>query len=362
MFRRILDIVGLPYFAAQILTGRKSFEGNPLLGSERLNRRGLHVWRTGAAAVVTRRRRGKLEHLVPEVDRAAFARDGFVAKPGLLDDATFRKLVEEVRTLRAPAREMVEGRAVTRRIAITPELIARMPALKAFLDTPEWRGLIRYVGGFDVEPAVCIQTIFGTPSETGPDVDPQTRLHMDTFHPTVKAWFFLEDVDPDEGPFTYVPGSHVPTKRRLAWQKRQSIRASQTGKGGSFRVADEHLRTLRLPERRRFAVPGNTLVVGDTYGFHARGRSVRPSTRVEIYASQRPNPFNPFVSLDTALIPGVSGRKMPIGWWFEDILVKLGLTKRTWTDVGPVNPWEPPRALPAEKPRRLSPKPATASG
>jgi hypothetical protein len=362
MFRRILDIVGLPVYAAQILTGRKSFDGNPLLGSVRLNRKGLHVWRTVTAAKVAAARRHKLEHLVPETDRADFARDGFVAKPGLLPDETFRRLVQEIRNLRAPAREMVEGRAVTRRIAVTPDMLARLPALKALLDTPEWKGLIRYVGGFDVEPAVAIQTIFGTPSETGPDVDPQTRLHMDTFHPTVKAWFFLEDVDPEEGPFTYVPGSHVPTRRRLAWQKRLSIRAAETGKGGSFRVADEDLKSLRLPPRRRFAVPGNTLVVGDTYGFHARGRSLRPSTRVEIYASQRPNPFNPFVKLDTALIPGVSGRKMPIGWWFEDLFVRLGLTKRIWNDVGPVNPWEPPKALGPEKPRRLSPRTAAVNG
>ena len=38
--------------------------------------------------------------------------------------------------------------------------------------------------------------------------DPQTALHADTFHPTVKAWLFLTDVAADAGPFTYVPGSH----------------------------------------------------------------------------------------------------------------------------------------------------------
>ena len=87
-------------------------------------------------------------------------------------------------------------------------------------------------------------------------------------------------------------------------------------------------------------MPGNTLVVGDTYGLHARGLSVRPSTRVEIYASLRPNPFNPLTFLDTAWIPFVRGRKEVIAWWIEDVLVALGFTRRIWKDVGTVNPWQ----------------------
>ena len=45
--------------------------------------------------------------------------------------------------------------------------------------------------------------------------DPQTDLHIDTFHPTVKAFYFLTDVADDEGPFVYVPGSHRLTDARF---------------------------------------------------------------------------------------------------------------------------------------------------
>ena len=57
--------------------------------------------------------------------------------------------------------------------------------------------------------------------------DPQTDLHTDTFHPTVKAWLFLTDVAPDAMPFVYVPGSHRLTPQRLDWERRMSIGASQ---------------------------------------------------------------------------------------------------------------------------------------
>ena len=56
-------------------------------------------------------------------------------------------------------------------------------------------------------------------------------------------------------------------------------------KGGAFRITKPELARLRTAKPKRFAVPANTLVVGDTYGFHARRRSTRPSCRIEIWAS-----------------------------------------------------------------------------
>jgi hypothetical protein len=330
----------LPISLLRLLSGYKSF-ADPYLGNAALNRRGLHVWRVKACHALARRRRAKLAHLVDEADRAAFEAQGYVEKRGALAPQDHAALLAELRGLTAPAREMTEGEAVTRRIAVTPELLRAAPTLARFLASPVWTGLTRYVGAFDAEPIVCIQTIFGAGTDAGKSSDPQTRLHMDTFHPTMKAWLFLEDVAPDQGPFTYVAGSHRLDRRRLAWHKRRSVAAAQgSAKGGAFRVADAQLPLLRLPPRTVFAVPGNTLVVGDTFGLHARGLSARPSVRVEIYASMRPNPFNPFIGLDTAKLPFVRGRKVLIGWLVEDLLVALGLTRRIWRQVGAVNPWQ----------------------
>jgi hypothetical protein len=329
----------LPVSILRLFSGYKSF-ADPYIGSADLNRRGLHVWRVKLAHKIAARRRKRLEHLASKEDRDAYAANGFVARRDALSPTDYQALLAELKALVAPAREMTEGNAVTRRIAVTPELLAKTPALDRFLQSAEWRGLTRYIGGFNTDPIVCIQTIFGAGSSEGMSSDPQTRLHMDTFHPTMKAWLFLEDVAPDEGPFTYVPGSHKPTPLRLAWQQRKAVEACEAStKGGAFRMADSELAGLGLPPREIFSVPGNTLVVGDTFGMHARGLSVRPSTRVEIYASMRPNPFNPLTFLDTAWIPFVRGRKEVIGWWVEDFLVKLGLTRRIWKVVGPVNPW-----------------------
>ncbi|MEA3535039.1 phytanoyl-CoA dioxygenase family protein [Rhizobium sp. CC-YZS058] len=332
---RLAGLALTPLHALQIVTGRKDFK-NDVLGSEALNRKGLHVWRVLAAARVTARRRSKLERFVSPQERAFFAENGYIERRNLLPDAEFAKLVAEVEALKAPAREMREGGAVTRRIPLTPDVLKNAPTLAAFLKDERWTGPIRYVGGFDVEPVLSIQTIFGEPSAAAGSKDPQTDLHMDTFHSTAKAWYFLYDVPEDEGPFTYVAGSHKLTPRRLAWHKRQSLLAAARRGGGAFRIPLSALKLLRLPQPTKFAVPANTLVVGDTFGFHARGHSARRSIRVELYASQRPNPFLPFTSLDSAKLPYVSGRKEVISWFFEDWLVKLKMQRLIWRPVGAV--------------------------
>src|SRR6202007_1769658 len=99
--------------------------------------------------------------------------------------------------------------------------LAKLPALAAVLASRDWRGLIRYAGSRDAEPVVWVQSI-SRHACAGP-VDPQTLLHADTFHPTVKAWLFLTDVAEDAGPFTYVPGSHRLTAERLLWERRGSL-------------------------------------------------------------------------------------------------------------------------------------------
>ncbi|MFA1676577.1 phytanoyl-CoA dioxygenase family protein [Rhizobium mongolense] len=333
-----LKVLMLPVYALQIITGEKRFIENPLLGSEKLNRKGLHIWRVRTAAKIVELRRRRLQHLIPQNERTFFAENGYIERRNFLAPEMFAQLRSEVEALRAPAREMTQGKAVTRRTSLTPEVLKNYPAIRALVDSNAWSDPLRYVGGFKAEPVISIQTIFGTETEEGKGKDPQTDLHMDTFHSTVKAWFFLYDVPKDEGPFTYVAGSHKLTKRRLAWHKRKSILASMRGDNGSFRIPENQLHLLRLPEPTKFAVPANTLVVGDTFGFHARGKSVRPSVRVEIYASQRPNPFLPFVGLDAAFLPFVKGRKEVIGWFIEDCLVRLGLRRQIWKDIGTAGP------------------------
>ncbi|MCF3933575.1 phytanoyl-CoA dioxygenase family protein [Acuticoccus sp. M5D2P5] len=332
-----------PLWPLEIFTATKAFS-NPLLASEKLNRRGLYAWRVTATHRLADRRRRKLRHLVSDAEREAFDTTGAIVKTPLAPDA-FAALREEVMNLSAPAYEMREGDAVTRRIAVTPSLLTSTPTLARLVASQEYQGPIRYAGSFDVAPQLYIQTIFTHVVEPDGSPDPQNQLHMDTFHPTVKSWLWLDDVDEDMGPFAYVFGSHKLDPRRLAWHKRRSVIAAQGGPhGGSFRVSDAELRRLHLPDPHVFVAPAGTMVAGDTFGLHRRTRATRPSRRVELWATSRPNPFNPFIKNWLWPLPGMEGREAILWQEYATFAHKMGLRKRKdWHYVGKVRPKDDPR-------------------
>ncbi|MDB5687006.1 MAG: phytanoyl-CoA dioxygenase [Rhizorhabdus sp.] len=338
MVHALLRSLLAPWWAAQLLTGAKSFVDNPLLGSGRLNRRGLHAWRVALAHRMAGQRRERLaRHLAP-ADRADFDRDGFVAWRDFLPPAAFAQLRDQILDFRGPAREMVQGDTITRRYAIDPAALRLIPAAHIFINDPRWRAMSRYVASFDIEPLLYIQSILTHRHDAPPD--PQVHLHADTFHPTMKAWLFLEDVDASAGPLTYVAGSHRLTPERLAWEQGRSIdvldRGDRLSARGSLRIERDELAGLGLPEPTAFAVPANTLVIADTFGFHARGMTAERSTRIELWAYSRRNPFLPFTGLDAWSLPGIAERRIPLLWKTHDIYRRL--IGQPWAAVGRKRP------------------------
>ena len=332
----------VPLWTAQLLSGSKSFERNRIIGSRWLNEQGLHAARVRLAHRISAMRRRHLAGLVTEADRAAFESDGFVIRPNFLPEAEFGELLQQVKAYREGLREISEGDTILRKIALDPKTLAALPALRRLLRLPEWRGLIRYIGSRDAEPVVWIQSILRHVHEGPPD--PQTALHADTFHPTVKAWLFLTDVAADAGPFTYVPGSHRLTPERLAWERRMSLAARHSPdpeiRQGSFRLAPEELAALGLPEPRIFTVPANTLIVADTFGFHARGPSAGRSVRVEIWAYGRRSPFVPWPGLDLWSGPALARRSL-LGWRLGDLIERAGIKPHRWRSRTGISAFDP---------------------
>ena len=333
----------MPFWLAQVFSQEKFFARNPVIGNPWLNEHGLHTARLRLAHRLAAGRRRRLAPLVPAEDRQGFARDGFVIKRDFLPAELFHALVAEVRALRAPVREMVEGDTITRRIALDPATLRQVPAARSLLAMPLYRGLIRYIGSSAAAPMTYIQTILSHAAAGPPD--PQTDLHTDTFHPTVKAWLFLNDVAPDAMPFLYVPGSHRVTPQRLSWERRMSLEACRRRHLPEERlvraIAPETLAELGLPPPRAIAVPANTLVVADTFGFHARGPSAAPTMRVEIWASGRRNPFLPWSGLDPWSIGALALQKPRLYWKSLDLLAAWGLGRQRWQARAGVSAFDP---------------------
>lgn len=327
-----------PFWFAQLFTGAKSFVDNPLIGSTRLNAMGLHVARLKLAHRMTEWRRAKLAKAVRPDDKAVFDRDGVVEIRDFLPDDIFRALQQQIFTYQGHARETVQGDTITRRLAVDPAARAAIPAFRPFQKDERWRALARYVAGFDIEPLLYIQSILTHRRDAPPD--PQTRLHADTFHPAMKAWLFLEDVPLESGPFAYVRRSHRLTPERIAWEKARSLHVRdgncRLSARGSFRIEAEELAALGLPQPTRLAVPANTLVIADTFGFHARTPASQPTRRIELWAYGRRNPYRPLAGWDVWSVPGIAERRVPLRWWLGD--KAAGIMPQSWRPVGRKGP------------------------
>jgi hypothetical protein len=335
----------IPLYALAVATSAKSFRDNPVIGSRRLNRLGLHIARRKIAAPLGRYRRDRLAHLVTEEDRLALARDGFIIKPNFLDDETFNRLRAEIRSLNVPAREAVIGDTLTRLIPLDGRVLPKLPTARSVLEGKRYRGLLAYVGSFRRRPHLYVQTVF---SKHRPDAEPdiQSFYHSDTFHPTVKSWLFLDDVSADSTPFTYVPGSHIANRRRMAWERRTSITAAQGNDKltaeGSFRISEAEIRRLGYGAPLSLPVAANTLVVADTSGFHARGTAAGKTMRLSIWAYSRSNPFLPFTGGDLVSLPIVRSYALRIYWALSDRLKDTRKAPRDWRWVGNRSPLAPP--------------------
>jgi hypothetical protein len=331
-----------PVHALSVLTGAKSFVGNPILGSARLNEAGLHTARVRAAARMGSFRRASLAAGIDATDRNNFLRDGFIVKPDFLSADEFERLRSEIFNHAWDAREMRQGHTVTRRVFLDAARLRRdRPALAAFMTRGDVPAMMRFAGATGGQPVISIQSILANQG-VGAD-DPQCDIHSDTFHSTSKAWFFLHDVGPADGPFSYVPGSHALTAQRLAWEREQSLAASNHAKRdhaeGSFRISRADLRALGLPDPLPVTVRANTLVVADTFGFHSRTPSPGPTQRFELYATLRRNPFLPWTGLDPLSVPFVKDRMGS----FLTALDRAGIAPMPWKPVGCMRLDEPPR-------------------
>lgn len=332
------QLFSFPLEAAAVLGREKSFRKNKVLASRQLNERGLHRRRVALAHAMTSRRRAALAPSLDPAERTAFDRDGFVMRKNALPNALFNSLCEELATVPRTAWETRQGHAVTRMMPLPARNDgSALFEAKRIITSRDVRRLVGYCAGRTGHMLAMLQTIAVEPAVD--EADPQTMLHADTFHPTAKFWLFLHDVADDEGPFSYVPGSHRLTPERLEWEHQQSLSAATNPdphhSAGSFRLPEADLATLGYGALQRFPVKANTLVVADTYGFHRRTPSPKPTVRTELYGMVRRNPFLPWNGGDPLELPVIRDRALQIYLAGQDRKAKRG-RRTVYTNVGKV--------------------------
>ena len=333
----LIDKINFIFSSLSIFTGAKSFEKNPVIGNYFLNQKGLHVYRMRAAHFFSQLHRRLLNSSVKKHYREQYDKQGYICIENFLSSDIFSSLQKNIMSEHWNRLDMNQGGVITRRVLLdAASLPTNQKNLQKLIRSNKLKNLIRYVAGTGGEPIYSLQAIFAGHSRR--NSDPQGDFHSDAFHSTAKAWFFLEDVSIDEGPFSYIPGSHLLTPERLDWEYQQSCKAAnhpiRYHARGSFRAAKEDLNQMNYPPPKTFNVPANTLVIANTMGFHRRTPSTKATVRIELYATLRRNPFHLFPQLDLLSLPVLRNRIGSMYWWAIVWANKLFGMKLPWKSAG----------------------------
>lgn len=298
----IKKILLIPVYVLALFTQAKSFKSNPVIGSRLLNMLGLHVVRVVISHGVYNFKLFILSFLVSPGDRRKFKENGYIVKEGFLPKREFETLKEEVLSWNGQIRQNIQGSTLVYRSFLHNDAVGDKKSIIKLKGDADLLNLLKFTSGKNEVPRFYIEQVRHDEGRKDKG-DPQHNLHSDTFHPTVKAWLFLDDVSKGNGPFKYVPGSHKLTWRRLKWEYRRSMKAANINDGysekGSFRADDKDLEYLGLGKAIEVKVPKNSLVIANTNGFHCRGKAARKGAkRLAVWASSRVNPFNPLIGFD----------------------------------------------------------------
>lgn len=296
------SLLKIPIWLFELVTSAKSFRDNPIIGSTILNKLGLHVIRLVVSHTIMRGRMLLLSFSISAKDRQSFLNDGFILKENFLSEEAFSFLEKEAKTFKGEVREARQGDTLTHRAVLSPNVLQDHPALKEVLISKKLTKLTRFASGTFRAPFYYLEDVKNKYCEGA--ADPQKTLHADTFHPSMKFWYFMDDVSDEIGPFTFVPNSNRLSWKRLKWHYKMSLKAKDAKNvlhgRGSTRFTENDLNELGLPRPRAFTVKKNTLLIVNVFGIHRRGDSSEKSTRLSIWGDSRTNPFIPF--------PGIGGR------------------------------------------------------
>lgn len=332
MQRHIKSILMIPVWIVALVTPSKSFKSNPLIGSSLLNALGLHIARVLLARAFVWFRWIILSPLMPASERKRFHRDGFVVVEEFLSEDQLKAIRTEIKGHQGDTRQMLQGDTATQRFLLTESNLEGKPTLSSLANNGKLLGRLRYGAASLMPPLLYIQRIRN--GHQGGGADPQKNMHSDTFHPTMKAWLFLEDVSAANGPFTFVRGSNRLTTKRLGWeyQRSQSAKANPDGysEKGSFRADANDLQAMDLPAPEGLAVKAGTLVVANTNGFHGRGQAEAGASRLEFWAYSRPTPFNPLPGFPFSWISRLQMSVLNWHWRRQDAVAARKNSRASW--------------------------------
>lgn len=274
------------------LGGEKRMQKGSLANSD-FARRGFHVYRSWAARTAHKKRVKAFSN--DKKMAMKFLKDGLIILEDFFDGVDYDAIEKEFREFPCVVHKRPDNicQMNGHKAPILNELYQKIinhPSLEHVLGARKGSPM----RGF-FEQALRANTFYQRVHNKPDDNDNQKNLHIDTFFPALKFWWFSQDVSADQGAFVYALGSANHTTEYYSWLYEESIKVCDKNyedwklrdhEEGSLRVSETELKVMGL-EAKPVEVKKNTLVLGNVGGFHGRGHTTEEFIRNTIHGSVR---------------------------------------------------------------------------
>lgn len=273
------------------------------VGSVLENRLGLQVFRLIGKHVAWRLRSRSTDSYIRQYLNT-LERDGVLVIPDFLPEEDFQRVKREHDSAKSEMtfgsfREIEYGRLQVANFDLNGDK-SHMPAIRKCLqENPLILKLASAVIRREIKsnPSIRI-SVYRKVSDTAPDNDIENVLHADLHAPTVKAFYYLDDVDENNGAFVYVKGSHRLTLNRIRHEYSISVRTAKLNRGDEVAPnllaergtnARAVISEKQVGELEETPICGkaNTLVIANNMGFHRRGNFTGEKPRETIVINFR---------------------------------------------------------------------------
>jgi hypothetical protein len=275
------------------------------IGSVTENRLGLQVFRVVGKYLVRRFRQSVLtEDLKPFVE--VLERDGVLVLENFLQPEVFETVRAEFESANKNITLAPYKNAANAKLYRTQLQLAKLPESFPTI-TANFRenDLLNRITSavlrrpITKKPTVLFDT-YQNLNDAGADNDIENILHADLHFPTVKMFFYLNEVNESNGAFVFVKGSHKLTLGRLIHEYELSIREAKLKRGLPIPEKllgrrSTQIRNIINPKNERrmnvsetqICVKPNTLVIANNMGFHRRGEFTGSEPRKALLVNYR---------------------------------------------------------------------------
>lgn len=275
------------------------------IGSVTENRLGLQVFRVVGKHLVRRLRRTHLtEDIKPSVE--ILERDGVLVLENFLPPEIFEKVRAEFEEANknialAPYKNAADAKLYRTQLSLA-KLPESFPSItKSFQENDLLNRITAAILRRPItkKPDVLLDT-YQNLNGAGADNDIENILHADLHFPTVKMFFYLNEVNETNGAFVFVKGSHKLTAARLVHEYELSVREAKLFCGQPISESllgrrSTQIRNIISPENERrlnvsetqVCVKPNTLVIANNMGFHRRGEFTGSEPRQALLVNYR---------------------------------------------------------------------------